>query len=190
MVNSRRVTGMVLAGGRSRRMGRDKALLEIGGRNLLGRAVDLLGSLQLSQVVVSGDYPGYDCLADHYPQLGPLAGLHAGCVRFGGVPAACQGILLLPVDMPLMEAGPLRRLLLQPAGGYYRRAMLPALVPLTGGLLERLEARLGGRDGNRSVGRLFDELGLPELAIPPSEQRLFSNSNTPDEWQACITALS
>jgi len=193
---------MVLAGGRSLRMGRNKALLVIGGQSLLRRSVELLGSLGLARVVVSGDYPGFDCLTDSYPQLGPLAGLHAGCLHFGdqsvgelspGEPSvgkAYQGILLLPVDMPLMSAVPLRRLLLQPAGGYYRRAMLPALVPFSHDLRHRLEVRLSAEGNNRSVGRLFDELGLPVMAIPPQEQAQFSNSNTPEEWQACINAFS
>jgi len=186
-VNSNQVVGMVLAGGRSSRMGQDKALLEIGGRSLLRRSVALLGSLGLAQVVVSGDYPGFDCLADRYPKLGPLAGLHAGCLRFDG---CYQGLLLLPVDMPLMGVTPLQRLLQQPGGGYYRQAMLPALVPLGAGLRQRLEQRLGATENVRSVRRLFDELELPVLAIPPEERPQFSNSNTPDEWQACINALS
>jgi len=168
-------------------MGQDKALLEIGGRSLLRRSVELLESLGLAQVVVSGNYPGFDCLADRYPQLGPLAGLHAGCQRFDG---CYQGLLLLPVDMPLMGVTPLQRLLQQPAGGYYRQAHLPALVPLDGKLRQLIEARLGADGNNRSVVGLFEELALPVLAIPPEEQLQFSNSNTPDEWQACINALS
>ena len=51
-------TGVVLAGGRSSRMGRDKALLEIDGCTLLDRAVALLHEAGAATVIVSGDRPG------------------------------------------------------------------------------------------------------------------------------------
>ena len=71
----------MLAGGASRRMGRDKALLEVGGRPLVLRAVDALGAARAAEVlVVGGDGPalaglGLAVVADEHPGAGPLGAL-------------------------------------------------------------------------------------------------------------------
>lgn len=67
--------GVVLAGGRSTRMGQDKALLELNGRSLLEHAVQLLRDASASRVLVSGCYAGYDCIEDRVPGLGPVGGI-------------------------------------------------------------------------------------------------------------------
>ena len=65
------VTGVILAGGRSRRMGRDKALLKVDGVPLFER---ILGMMQgfFSNVIIAGDRPdltrpGVPCYPDRYP---------------------------------------------------------------------------------------------------------------------------
>src|ERR1051326_3836877 len=64
------MTGFVLAGGKSTRMGTDKALLDWHGRTLLDHMLELLrGVLDQVQVV------GRDQLPDHLPGLGPLSGI-------------------------------------------------------------------------------------------------------------------
>ena len=82
MTTSKQVYGLVLAGGKSRRMGTDKALLEHAGRSQLAHVVALLET-QVDRVFVSArpdqaDEPErrrYDLIVDRFENLGPLAGI-------------------------------------------------------------------------------------------------------------------
>jgi molybdopterin-guanine dinucleotide biosynthesis protein A len=92
--------GAVLAGGDSRRMGRDKALLEWQGRSLLARAVEELGGVIEEVFIVAPDDRGYadlgvEIVPDLRPGLGPVAGIHAALVRATGRP-----VFVLACDMP------------------------------------------------------------------------------------------
>ncbi len=74
------VTGWVLAGGKSSRMGCDKALLDFAGRPLLRRALELASSVT-ADVRIVGDPAKYAAfgavIADIYSERGPIGGIHA-----------------------------------------------------------------------------------------------------------------
>jgi len=94
------VVGAVLAGGQSRRMGRDKAMLDWDGRSLLMRAVKVLESVFDEVLVVAPRDRGYEDLGvqvvpDIRPGLGPLGGLHTALVHGRGKP-----LFILACDMP------------------------------------------------------------------------------------------
>lgn len=98
-------TGVVLAGGRSRRFGGvDKTRLPLGGRTLLARALDALAPLTTTCLVVGGaPVCGVTQVADRHPGEGPL----------GGILTALEAIdtshaLFLAVDLPFIS-GPLLR---------------------------------------------------------------------------------
>ena len=110
---SERIMGLVLAGGQSRRMGSDKALLERDGETQLERAMRLLGE-QLERVFVSArPSQSEDPLRNRYPQiidryedLGPVAGILSAMDEF---PDASW--LVLACDLPNIDAETLRYLL-------------------------------------------------------------------------------
>ena len=92
--------GVVLAGGRSTRMRRDKALLEWHGRPLIERQLDVLRASGVDELRVSGDRPAYLGVVDTQSGLGPLGGL-------AGIAAAMANdadLVVIPVDMPLLGA--------------------------------------------------------------------------------------
>ncbi|SFJ24375.1 molybdopterin-guanine dinucleotide biosynthesis protein A [Paenibacillus sp. UNC496MF] len=116
------VTGILLAGGRSSRMGRNKALLPVGGKPLLRLAAEAMLALGLRRVVVAcgpaeraNEYgpllaglPGeIGFAADRFPDSGPLAGLHAALTS---MPAPGYGFAMA-CDMPALSAPLLARLL-------------------------------------------------------------------------------
>src|SRR2546426_2958335 len=73
---------VILAGGRSRRMGRDKAGLPAGDGTLLQHLAQRLGPVVDETIVAGGsatlELAGVRQIDDHHPGLGPLAGMHAG----------------------------------------------------------------------------------------------------------------
>ena len=86
--------GVVLAGGMSRRMGVDKALLPFQGSTLLQHQVELLRPL-CSRVLVSGDYAGFDCVPDATERCGPLGGIYSIAQLHPNA-----ALLVIPIDMP------------------------------------------------------------------------------------------
>ncbi|MDP6369373.1 MAG: NTP transferase domain-containing protein, partial [Planctomycetota bacterium] len=99
------LTGLVLCGGSSRRMGTDKAVLDLGGRALAERAVELLRPLSARVLLSTGSADRYaslacQCVHDPIPDGGPLAGLAAGLLA-----AQTPWVFLLACDMPRVDRG-------------------------------------------------------------------------------------
>lgn len=94
--------GFVLAGGQSRRMGRDKALLPFAGRPLIARAVDILRQAGLTAAVAGrrNDLAVYaPIVEDRVQAQGPLGGVCAALEQMEG-----RWGVFLPVDVPLLPA--------------------------------------------------------------------------------------
>ena len=107
----REVIGAVLAGGASRRMGRDKALLVWKGRTLLERAIEALAPCVDEVVVIGPGRGGYGdsglpVIADLRPGLGPLGGIHTALVHGAG-----RDVFVLACDLPEVESGLIRWIL-------------------------------------------------------------------------------
>jgi molybdopterin-guanine dinucleotide biosynthesis protein A len=152
-------TGLILAGGESRRMGRDKTLLEFDGQTLLQRTANLLQGI-FPQVLISVRQARSDIalpqVIDQVPGVGPLAGLCAGLARIN-----TPWIFALATDMPFLGPHPIRELAArrgdsdavvpvagnfpQPLAAYYAVTALPALqATLTGAGKRSLRAALQG----------------------------------------------
>lgn len=98
-MNDRGWTGVVLAGGKSTRMGRDKALIEMDGSTMLQRAIDLLRP-HVREILVIGEPGKYapkhaTVIADHTPGQGPLGGLVTALKQ-----ARYVRVLVLACDLP------------------------------------------------------------------------------------------
>jgi molybdopterin-guanine dinucleotide biosynthesis protein A len=192
------IGGFVLVGGESRRIGRDKALLEWHGEPLLLRAAKLL-TTYLDSVTLLGSPARYSrfglpVLADDFTQAGPLAGI-ATALRH----SCYEWNLLLACDLPLVDGRVVKRLIEQVAA---TRAL--AVVPKTASgwqplcaayhssCLAVMEEALARRE--LSVIRLFPALSVEEISASPSEdpctwEQLFRNMNTADEWEQVQRSL-
>lgn len=190
------MAGIVLAGGQSRRMGRDKALLIVDGVTLLERAVRTLGETA-STVIVVADDPGRYLLAgatvvgDDFPGAGPLGGIVTG-LRHAG-----PGLhLVIACDMPFVR-GELLALLLSRAAGH------DAAIPWIGGRPEPLCAAYDFRclsplsrtiaEGERAVHRalhLISAVQVEESDVREIDPALasFVNLNEPRDL-ASLTHL-
>ncbi len=137
MINMEPVSAIIQAGGQSRRMGTDKALIDYHGRPILAHVIDLLRQLSDDVIVVANRSDVYGPLVaplgarvvpDYDPPSGPLGGLAAGLAAMRhdvAVVVAC--------DMPLLNLDLLRYLI-------DRAVDFDAVVPMTGDQFEPLHA--------------------------------------------------
>jgi molybdenum cofactor guanylyltransferase len=103
--------GIVLAGGKSRRFGRDKALALFGGMTLIERALSLLQVFDSNPVVITStvrDYSFLDCKVerDLVPDCGPLGGLYTACRLF-----TKSSLIVITCDMPNLTVEILKTLI-------------------------------------------------------------------------------
>jgi len=180
------ICGAVLAGGQSKRMTTDKALLPIGDSNLLQHQLQLLDALQLDAQLISGAQ--HQGIADDYPNRGPLAGLHA-------LVQQCQQpyLLLLAVDMPLLQISDLTQLIDQGLHSgrpcHYQHHYLPLFLPNQPQMIHWLQQQLQQADASHCSMRRFCEQ-FDALAIDCQHPEHLSNANTPAEWQACLAHIT
>jgi len=111
-----KVTGIILAGGRSNRMGRNKALLELGGLSLIERVARVMDGVCAEIIIAGGRQEdlgglGYPIVQDIHPGCGPLSGLHAGLTAAG-----CQYSFVSACDTPFLSQGLIRRLVARAEG--------------------------------------------------------------------------
>jgi molybdenum cofactor guanylyltransferase len=187
-----RPVGLVLAGGRARRMGGGlKALLPFRGAPMLAHALDALRP-HCSRLVISANQLepfapfGLPVVPDATPGCGPLGGILAGMVAAEGAP-----LLVLACDLPLIRAADLAPLV---AAGRPDRAVVyghargrePLAAWYGPGVRPGVEAMLA--DGAFKVLDLFDRVNTTVLPWE-REIELFTNVNEPGDL-ARIEALS
>lgn len=174
--------GVVLAGGLSSRMGRDKALLRWDGRPLIEHQMAVLQATGVHEVKVSGERPDYHGVADQVPQIGPIGGI-------AGVAAACDDVelLIVPVDMPRLQPTLLQRLRDAEPGAASVRFIdhvLPMRLRLDARCREVLDMLIASSDKRtRSVRALQERLGIHEIALSPQEAAQLIDCNTEETWR-------
>jgi molybdopterin-guanine dinucleotide biosynthesis protein A len=186
--------GFVVAGGRSARMGRDKALLPWGPGTLLDHALARLRSVCTDVRVLCGALPRYAdrgarLVPDRVADAGPLAGLEAALASLDGGRA-----LLLGVDMPFTTTAVLEALV-----GW--ADAFEAAVPVVGGRPEPLCAvyareclpavRESLAAGERRMTAFWDAVRVrqvpeDELAAYGDPRRLFLSVNRPEEYEEVV----
>jgi molybdopterin-guanine dinucleotide biosynthesis protein A len=193
--NTPAVYGLVLAGGRSRRMGRDKAALEYAGETQLARAMRLLAHLvERTFVSVRPDQrddperAGYDLIVDRVADRGPMEGIQAAQSQY---PSAAW--LVVACDLPFLTGATLQQLLamrapLRSATAFRshhdgRPEPLCAIYePASREALDRWIA------AGRSCPRGYLEAGDVEL-LDLAEPEALDNVNTAAEYAAAHGAL-
>lgn len=182
--------GVVLAGGRSSRMGSDKALLKWRGRTLLEHSVQLLRDAGASQILVSGRSEHALGIADLFPHAGPPAAVHS-LLHFLEQTDALnnRAILLIPVDMPLLQSVTLRALLDACAAGEaarYKGEVFPCVLPASPALLEYLCNCSGPAEspgGAGSMKEILQWLPCRELLVSSTLAHELRNINSPEDWK-------
>lgn len=178
--------GLILAGGRSRRMrGQDKTLLTLKGKTLLTHVIRCLhpqvDALALNSNAAPDTFAGYGLpvLADHLPGfLGPLAGIHAGLLQYPE-----NYLVTVAVDLPFLPPDLVSRLRagLETKSCSYasdaeRHALALLWQPGTAASVENYLQR-----GGRSLKEYLAVHGQPVIFSRPQDHGLFCNINTPED---------
>ena len=184
------VTGVILAGGRSGRMGSDKALLPYQGGRFIEAILRRMEELFEEVIVATGDTARYDFLpcrrvTDLYPGMGALGGIHAALRA-----SASEKFFVVACDMPHLSPDLIRHLCslseesdvvipegeggLEPLHAVYRRGVLPAVEDAL-------------RNGQCRVVSFFDKVRvrrvpLAEVVRIDPDLGAFRNINTPEEY--------
>jgi molybdopterin-guanine dinucleotide biosynthesis protein A len=196
-VTQQSITGVILAGGKSSRMGQNKALMSLGGKRLVDRVVEVMRSVFDDLLMVTNTPEMYADLGipmvrDVWPEKGSLGGVYSAIYH-----VATPYCLVVACDMPFLQTAVLRYLItqindydvvvpdvlgeLQTLHAIYSKACLQPIE-------RRLEAnRL------RIVG-FFPDVRVrtvtgSELESYDPELLAFQNLNTPEEFQAAEQRL-
>ena len=192
------ISGAVLVGGASRRMGQDKAMMRFGGAPLIARAVEALRPV-VQEILIVGRraarfawLPGVHWFEDILPPIGPLAGIYTA-LQYAQSPYC----LIVACDMPFLNPS-LLSFLADAAGGW------DAVVPEIDGRLQPLHAVYGRSclpaiEEMLAVGQhcpldLYPRVRTrfvtaEELRIVDRRLLSFLNVNTPAEWQTALALL-
>jgi len=190
----RHVSGIILNGGESTRLGRDKAALVIDGRTLLEHAVEKLARC-FDEILLVGrpdafpDHPAItQAIPDIIPDAGPLGGIYTGLLAMSrpyGLFVAC--------DMPCLDARVIRRQV-----EVLRASNVDAVVPCWNGYREPLHAiysracllavRRRLASGDYRIRGFFDEVRvlLWNVLAEGISTRPFTNVNTRSDLAAVV----
>ncbi len=192
-MTNHKISVIVLAGGKSSRMGRDKALLEIDGKCLLERSCEVAANLT-SEVYVMTAWPDryrstlsqkYQFLVEYNSGSGPLIALSQGLTQI-----TADWILLLACDLPLLDAQiihswacdlaavspstlavvPYQNSRWEPLCGFYRQQCLSSLQSF----IEK---------GGRSFQLWLNQIAVVPLSVGEREAVMLSNCNTLEEFE-------
>ncbi len=202
----RRLSAAILAGGQSRRMGRDKALLEVRGRTLVERVAERLAAVADEVFVVSPPRAGYErfglrIVPDRYPDAGSLGGIYTAVAE-----ASHDYCLVVACDMPFLSVPLLTYMAERPRDYDVLVPSLAAERSRQGGretletlhaiyskrCVDPMEARL--REGNYKIIAFFDDVRverLPEATVRRFDPDLWSffNANTPEEFETALDRI-
>ena len=191
------ITGVILAGGKSSRMGQNKALMALGGKRLVDRVVEVMRSVFDDLLVVTNTPDVYADLGvpmvqDVWPEKGSLGGVYSAIYH-----VATPYCLVVACDMPFLRTAVLRYLIMQMAD--YDVVVPDVLGELqtlhaiySKACLQPIERRLEAHR-LRIVGFFPDvqvrTVTASELEPYDPELLAFQNLNTPEEFQAAEQRL-
>ena len=180
----------ILAGGASRRMGRNKALLPFRGKPLIRRQIDLLAPL-FPEILISANDPapysplGLRVVPDLFAEPCSLSGIHALLKA-----ATAPRVFVVACDLPFLSPSLIRKLLqvpgdfdvivpesdegLEPLHAIYSRTCIPAIEKAAG-------------DSNWKVSGFYTGLWIDTVTVSDGEWLVegrspFTNANTPEDW--------
>lgn len=196
-----KLTGIVLAGGRSRRFGANKALAQISEQTAVEAAVSLIRPF-VQEIIISANEPqlftflGVPIVPDLHPFAGPAAGVQAGLLQ-----STNERNLVVACDMPLMRREVIEALCrtkddhdavifakgdrLQFFPGLYSKRLLPLFEEF----FTNVESTVRRELSLYSLLRRAAVRLIPAESLPFYDDDLFFNMNTPNDYRLLADKL-
>lgn len=188
-----KAAAIILSGGKSSRMGTNKALLKINEKPTIERITDTL-NVSFNDIILVTNHPedyqflGVKMVSDQYPGQGPLAGIHAGLLS-----SPCELNFVVACDMPFVSVD-LAEILVKKCGDY------DAVIPVINGVQHPLFAVFQKRvtdvvaqsieAGRLRMKHLLDSLNVRYVTEKDLQacssidiERVFFNMNHPNEYE-------
>jgi len=186
------LAAVILVGGKSTRMGRDKATLPYRGEWLVDTVANALRAAGISRLYVSGSLTGYTSIPDMISDCGPVSGI---CSCLLHLSANHARLLFVPVDMPLLAPELLRLLIAQPVqeACHFEEHPLPCILPVHREVLRYTDGvakNLAKNQKKMAVKTFLEGVGAASLAVPEALKPLLTNTNTPEQWQDAMVLFS
>lgn len=202
------ITGIILAGGKSTRMGENKSLLKLNGITVIERIVHLMKGIFKEVIIITNTPDEYDFIGipkykDIFEYKGPLAGIHSGLTH-----STNEKNFVISCDIPLMKQDMIEFMInfktekpmtvckadgfVQQLAGLYSKSILPivnnSLVNYSGELREQKQAKR-----KCAVLSLLDSVGSEIINAEELEfyvDHMFFNMNRPEDYIKIKTLLS
>lgn len=183
-----KLSAIILAGGKSSRMGTCKSELDFHGKSFVQHRIDCLKEDGFEEIFVSGyagNITGAVYVQDKFGGKGPLDGIYS-CLMESG----CDEALVISVDLPLMDNQTLNSLIenhsgtitilshegiIEPLIGVYNKVLCPQMAEILAG-------------DRTSVKRIFDLEGYNTYNFIGNKKELL-NCNTKEEYQKIISSI-
>ncbi len=191
------ITGIILAGGKSTRMGVNKSFLKIDEITIIERIAELMKSLFSEVIIITNEINEYEFLKlplyqDIYKEKGPLGGIHSGLVN-----SKTEKNFFISCDIPLMTKEMIAHIVNyktekpivfceaagyhQPLAGVYKKNVLP--------MIEEVLNR--SKNANDNSLHLFLKKVDSEIIQPQNlefyDDRIFFNVNNPEDYQYLLS---
>ncbi|WP_438425864.1 molybdenum cofactor guanylyltransferase [Aquimarina macrocephali] len=192
MIDPKNITGIILAGGKSSRMGREKGLILLDGKPFIQHGIDALQPLVNTIIIVSSnsDYDVFevDRVEDIIVESGPLAGLHSGLMH-----SKTEHNLVISCDVPLITTEFLKKLL------YYKKEDYDIVQFEAEGKSTPLIALYKKRcadqcqellaNGERRLRKLVSAVKTKTITVLDKELVLVTNMNTVEDLKTITNAI-
>jgi molybdopterin-guanine dinucleotide biosynthesis protein A len=202
------ITGIILSGGKSSRMGRNKSLLKVGDTTVIERVRDLLKSIFQDVILITNDPEEYKFLGltmfeDVYKHRGPLAGIHSGLVH-----SSTDVNYIISCDIPFMTQEMIKYLVdyktdkkvtiakavgfIQQLAGKYSKACVSEAEEM---LKEQIKAERRDdiqRKRRCNVLKLVDRVGAEIIdaeKLPFYNEDLYFNMNKTEDYELLLNKL-
>ena len=197
------ITGIILAGGKSTRMGENKSLLILNGKTVIQRVVDLMESIFKEVIMITNMPDEYNFInipmyKDIYEYKGPLAGIHSGLIN-----SKTEKNFIISCDIPLMEQDMIKYIVnyktkkpitlciangyIQQLAGIYSKSVLPKIEQLFSKYSDKQKVE---KRKYYSVQSLLNSVGAEILnaeELDIYEEYMFFNMNNQEDYKIIKT---
>lgn len=180
------VVGVVLIGGKSSRMGKDKASLMFNSLRLVDHIAKILTSSGVRKIINSGIIEGYESVPDLVKNKGPVSGICSSIIH-------CQKnhfttAIIIPVDMPLISSEVIN-FMIESLGDseftHFEEKPLPLVVRISDSIANFCVKTNQNLSSGKEMSVKYFLRNFTTLAIPVPQNLVKNliNTNTPEEWE-------